>query len=78
MNPCDHWNWSETLKGSKVVVSENGKTINTTEDTHSVVMVDVPLTEGKYAWKIQLDKCQSRNSYLIGVAEKNLDLNSLV
>ena len=41
-------------------------------------MIDVPLCEGKYSWKISIDKCKSRNSYMIGVAERNLDLNSLV
>ena len=78
MNRCENWVWSEALRGRNIRISENGKTLNTTEDTHGVAMIDIPLCEGKYSWKIRLDKCLSRNSYMIGVAERNLDLNSLV
>ena len=39
-------------------------------------MVDVPMSEGKYSWKIKLDKMQNSNYIIMGVGEKNLDLNT--
>ena len=52
-----------------------GKTISTKSNNDAVVMVDVPLTDGQYTWKIQLDKMQDTDFFRIGVADKKLDLN---
>ena len=49
-----------------------------TEDGYRVAMVDKPMSQGLYHWKIQLDKVYNPRHYRIGVAEKTLDLNSNV
>ena len=38
-------------------------------------MVDVPMSEGKYSWKIKLNHAQTSANYRIGVAEKSIDLD---
>ena len=72
------WVWSNSLKGRKIEISENGKTINVKNNVDSVAMVDVPMSEGKYFWKIKLDNIRDKSGLRIGVAERNLDLNSEV
>ena len=39
-------------------------------------MVDVPMSEGKYSWKIKLDIMQYTAYAVMGVGEKNLALNT--
>ena len=71
-----NWVWSEELKAEHVKLSGNGKTASLTRDGHGVFMVDVPMSEGKYSWKIKLDKMQNTTYIVMGVGEKNLDLNT--
>jgi len=52
----DNWVWSDTLKGGKIKISGNGKVINLMENGYEVAMVDIPMSEGRYSWKIRLDK----------------------
>ena len=47
-----------------------------TEDGYRVAMVERPMSEGKYTWKIRLDRLGHPSHFRIGVAEKTLDLNS--
>ena len=39
-------------------------------------MVDVPMSAGKFSWKIKISKSMKKANYRIGVAEKSLDLDS--
>ena len=73
-----NWVWSEELKGGRVGLSGNGKTAGLNEEGHGVFMVNVPMSEGKYSWKVKLDKMQNTFSIALGVGEKNLDLNDKI
>ena len=38
-------------------------------------MVDLPMSEGNFCWKIKADNMSAGGYFRIGVAEKNIDLD---
>ena len=77
--PSQNWIWSEHLMCSGIEISSGGKTVNKmAEQGTAAAMVDVALSEGKHSWKIRLDKMPTGFGYRIGVAQRNLSINSAV
>ena len=67
-----NWVWSKNLKGDRVKITEKGKTASQTGNHEwDTVMVDKPLTSGKYTWKIKLTQDPD---CLIGVCSKECPL----
>ena len=72
----EQWTWSNKLKGDYISISGDGKSINIAKPgKQGGVMVDVPMSEGKFSWKIKISQPSAAANYRIGVAQQHLDLD---